>query len=123
MDVIEIEPAWQRPRGIEFAVSDLRESILLEAFRGFALAFDHELIILHGDMHVLLGYAGQNGAQVQVTVVPARFHDWAERPGTLPGRVGSGGLRRTIEVFKHLVHRTSELIQRLSNIASEHCAQ
>jgi len=121
--MIEVETGGQGQGRIELPVGHLGECVFLEALRSLAFALDDELIVLRGYAHVLLRHAGKNRPQVQEILIPAGFHNRAERPGSLSARIGSGGLPLAIEVFKHLIDRPAELIQRLPNVSSKQCVQ
>src|SRR5690242_6174560 len=101
---------------MELAISELREGVLLETLGNFALALNYELVILHGHAHILLGDSWEDDAHVQIIVIPAGLNNGAESPAPFAARVRRRRDRLAIEIVKHLVDRTAELIQRLSNI-------
>src|SRR5579883_151235 len=64
--VVDIEAGGQGDGGVEAAVRELRPGLAVhEAFGQLAFAFDHELIVLHGDVDVFFRDAGNNRADVQ----------------------------------------------------------
>src|SRR5579871_6404252 len=108
---------------MELAVRELREGVLIEAFRSFALSRDDELIVLNSHANIFLGNPRKDCSEGERLIVPSPFHHRAEGPTALAARRGAGGQCLPIEVVELLVDRATELVQRLSNIIGEECAQ
>src|SRR4051794_34401661 len=117
--MVQIEAARQRDSSIELAVRQLRVPVLFEAFGSVAFTLDHQLVVLHAHPHILLRDAGDDGAEVQKVIIPARLKHGAEGPSPLTRTGRSGRLRLPVEVIKHLVDRAPKLTQRLSNIGGK----
>ena len=105
---------------VELAIGKLEESVLLVTRWDFPFPFNHELIILHRHSNIFLLDTREHGANIQTVIIPARFQRRAERPEPV-AVVGLSTL--TVNVFKHLIDRTAEMVQRLPHIISEQCVQ
>src|SRR5215203_1970134 len=96
------------------------EAILLEAFRLLTLARDDELVAREVDVDIPLTHTRKDGSQVEGTVSPTCLKSGAKDPTR--GLVGTscGTFRRLpVDVIKHLVDRTPEVVQRLPNIVGK----
>src|SRR4051794_23378279 len=122
--MFQIETGRQAPSGIELAICELCEPVVVKAFRRLALSVNNKLIVLYGYIQVFFRNTGKNCPQIQVIIVPTGLDNRSERPRALSTRSTRSGLSLvTVEIIKHLVDRTAELIQRLPNIIAEQSAQ
>jgi hypothetical protein len=79
-----VESAEELPIG-QVRVTAIRGEVL----RSLALPFDQKLIPLDSGLHVLLGNAGQNYAEIQLVVSPPGLECRSEGPFTLVGSAGA----------------------------------
>src|SRR4051794_34478266 len=124
LHVIYVEPVREGHRRGEVTVSEMGETVLLQAFGRLALARDYQLIPLDRHVYVVLPHPWKDGAQTQGILVPAGLQGGTECP-VAPlrgaGRCPVGGI--AVEVVEEMVDRTPELVQRLSNIVCENSTQ
>src|SRR5579875_3271352 len=123
-DLIHVKILRQRDGGVKLPIRNLGISAGSPPFGSFPLAFENELVALRRHFQTILGNARDDGAQQQFILIPAGLDYRRERIPAVAARVAVHGTgARTIEIIEELVHRTTEVVQRLSHITREHSVE